>query len=543
MCKMVTLGTNLAGWISAQFTEDFDVSRPENAQITFPDFTSTQAGLGGDVRIYRDQDVAWRGMGVSVSATFDAQNRRQYVLNCLSNKVYLDREAFSKVINGAQKYSVTYGGGYTTSTNIYANGAVQASKATSIFYDIINAQTAPQKLSIGQLGSNDPTINVPHVAGLVAARVNCLTLLQQLIAGSVWETRFNPDNSVDYLPTVGTTTPNFIIDEGRNTENFEYDEDITKMCNYAIVCGGGTASGSGTSNVDNQILGVSENASSIAKYGAWTIVKNLPNVTDPNLLQAYANALVADLGEPVPTVKCRVVDFKRGVNFREGDTVQVNSPSFQLYGQNFRIIEIKRSYEAKSNGETIDLVLVQNLRQCNILQFELDEVDAQARQAAQSHKVSVNTLNPAVPVAATYYPADGFYWISASGGNPQAPAGNGYLTPLISSGSQTYHWYLSLGITGLFKSWQIQLNVNTYSPTNGVGTLSNLGVNDLTAGGNPLLLVASPTQNNWYIIPTASNDVSDHVFDFYCTLTYSSGTSVQMQLWPFLGFTPPQVPT
>jgi hypothetical protein len=527
--------SNLLGeYESVTFTNSFDVSKPEQATFTFSDFASVVSGLGQDITIYRGNYPIWRGLGTKTDAKLNKSSLKQYVLNCLSNKVYLDREPFSRVLGPNLTYDLLYGGGFQSSSNLFASGSIPSTFATDIFRDILNAQTPPRGLAPGAINSPS-SAPVPHVCGIQVTRIKILALLQQLIAGSLWEARFNPDNTVDFQPSpspgsgFGNSKPTFTITEGLNTERFEYSLDISKMCNLAIVCGGGTGI--------SQIVRTANNAASIkAMGGVWSTIKNLPNVTDPNLLQAYANALVNDLSYPIPTISADIVDYDPGVNFREGDAVIVNSPTFQFKNQIFRIIDITRTFDS-SSYEKITVTLAQSVRQSNILQFLLDQVDIQAHNFHSQHKLLANSLAPGAQPAASFNILSGWYAVSPTDINGQG----GYVSPaLTGTGSATVHYYMSLSVSGLFASWNAFFTVWSNS---GVGTASNLGINDLSDSSKPVLYVpGNITFGNPYSAGAwQTNDISDHVLDFFVTYTWTSG-SFALLLQPYLYFTPTTIP-
>jgi hypothetical protein len=530
---MPNYGINLPNYQSVTFEDALDGTRPTKAAITFPDFKSATVGLGQPVIITRDGYPIWQGLGVNNEVTMDKNNKRQYVLNCYSNKIYLQREVFSKYFNfdsngnALQNFVVSYGGAYQSLSNFLPSGIVQNTLATSIFQDILNTQYAPI-LTPGKLGSG-----APHVCGLVATRMKALDLLTQLIAGSTWESRFNPDNSVDFLPQVGVTNPSFDIIEGLNiVENgFKNTTDISKSCNYAVVCGGGTASGSGTNLLDSQIVAIAKDQPSIDQFGRWSIIENMANVTDSLMLQTYANALVADLKIPPQTCTVDIMESQKGINYRIGDAVLVTSPSFNIYEQIYRITDVKRTFDA-NNKEQITLSLAQNIRQLSVKQFHLDDVATRLQNFHTSHKVLLNALNPSVVTPAQIYPGSNFYVCTP---DPAVTIFN-----MLAAGEQTSHIYMSFSLSGYAPDSAVFTVI--VSLQSGAGTVIDLFVNDLTNGGANLLAVPSPNLGQPYQsnpMGGTAYDPSDHVFDIMVTASTSSTFSYK--LLPLLLYSAPRL--
>src|SRR6185437_4957799 len=98
----VKFGTTVAAltqndlWESLTFTNTLDLN-VDTAQISFPNSQIPLPLVGQRVVIYRDGVAKWAGLAASVNHHYSAdQQHLSYTLNCLSNKVFLKREIFSR---------------------------------------------------------------------------------------------------------------------------------------------------------------------------------------------------------------------------------------------------------------------------------------------------------------------------------------------------------------------------------------------------------------------------------------------------------------
>ncbi len=168
---------------------------------------------------------------------------RDWNLTLQSNKIYLSREIFRK--NGSTAY--VYGGasyGLVLGTLVNPINAPFPSNAGStfntwestgglgVFNDVLACQYSPI-LSAGSVPGN--TTSNPH-AILLAARQSAMSVLQELINSTLYEVRFNPTNTVDFLPQVGSTTPVMTFTEGANLLDFRFQYGIDQFINDPIVC-------------------------------------------------------------------------------------------------------------------------------------------------------------------------------------------------------------------------------------------------------------------------------------------------------------------
>ena len=481
-------GSEVDLWESIDFDSSLDLT-VNKAVVTFPDSSDLLAaeGIGQDIQILRDGVAIWRGIGIKNQKIYDARGKKQYNLECLSNKVYLQNEIFSHAGN----YVVEYGGS-NSATVLYTAPAMSLAASlggvgsSSIFNDIM--ATAPN-LSLGIIG----TTNIPH-ACLVIARQTSMQVLSQLIAGTLWEARFNADNTVDFGSnsngTVGSPTSVFTFQEGQNIQKIEVDDGIDKLVNHVVVCGKGSASG-------YQVSYEASNSSSITTYGTFTKIVNLPNCADTNLLQAYAQALLTDLSSTVTTATIQLADLSTGVPFRMGDYVTVNNSSFNLNGALFRVISEHRHLDSQQ-GEVVDVVLAQNYRMVDINHFKTKRLEAVLNTQLQAQQIFNNTYqanatannhffqakNTSVPgttssAAAAVYMNNAVSGISqgaqvsvygaANNGAPQTgPVTLGYLVVLYIPPGST--WDTLISDHNTYPNVPVTAIIN---PSNGPGTSSN----------------------------------------------------------------------
>ncbi len=387
--SVLIAGSEVDFWESIDFANSLDLS-VNKAEVQFPDSTALLAaeGVAQDIQILRDGVGIWRGLGVSNQKIYDSKGKKQYNLNCLSNKIYLQKEIFQKSGN----YITTYGGAQG-STNLITQPPLTS--ALSIFNDILASQTSPVGLSAGALGS----VNIPHAA-LFITRQTAIQTLSQLIAASLWEARFNFNNTVDFGPNAGTNYPGtvgspasvFDFQEDENLMKTEVDFGIDKLVNQVIICGAGSGTAQQANTASNGINILAKNSASIAAYGAWSKIINLANCLDPTLLQAYANALLDDLSGQVYTVKSELADLSTGVPFRMGDYVSVDNASFDLNGALFRVVSEQRHYDSQQQ-EDVNVVLAQNYRMVNVAHFRLKRLEEILNSQLQNQQVFNNNFN------------------------------------------------------------------------------------------------------------------------------------------------------
>ncbi len=482
MARKYTLligGSEVDLWESIDFDNSLDLE-VNKAAIQFPDSSDllSAEGLGQDIIIQRDGVAIWRGLGVSNQKIYGLDGKKQYNLNCLSNKQYLQREIFQK--NGS--YVAPYGGAGSGSS---PPSTPNQTLATSILQDIMNSQYSAN-LTQGKVGS----VNIPHVA-LYITRQTALQVLSQLIAGSLWEARVNTDNTVDFLPLVGSQSSVYTFQSDENLMKTEVDYGIDKLINNVIVCGGGSQSG--------QIVNASvENVSSVNQFGRWSKIVSLSNCLDPNMLQAYANALLDDLNSYVYTVNGQLADLSTGVPFRPGDYVTVNNSSFNLNNALFRFVSEHRHYDA-SEAEDVQVVLAQNYRMVNIAHFRLKALEFLLNSQLQNQQVFNNNFNQSpTALAQSVYPP-----------NMSSPVGPGTHT------QQYLHTYGVVSVSG----------INAGAVLKATPTIS-----DTTYGQLYYLQAKDTYTNTVYSFPGGSggvypsgvpqtlnitDDIFDHVMDVY----------------------------
>jgi hypothetical protein len=378
-------GQEISGYesIDTDNTLDLNVNK---ASIIFPDLVTLNkafAALGvnpieSDAQILRDNVLLWRGyvQDYERQVTYQREHR-QYALTCISNKAYLNREAFRYPPNGVgggkspSYFNVIYGGG------IAQSGATsqKSTLATSIFNDILNCQkgasgnpTSGAALTQGIVGPNNGDSDTPHVC-LFLIRTTALMALAQLIDGSLWEARFNPNNTVDFQTQTGSLTSVKTFNEGENIVTIDDKYGVDQKINDVVVCGSGSASavtsltGGGNAISDNGISFEVDNSPPAGPR--YTKIVNVSNICDLNLLNAYANALSKDLQFPLETITVEVTDLLPGVNWHLGDVVTLNSPTMGINGSTYRILKEKRKF-GYQKGEEITLTLQSNSRMATI---------------------------------------------------------------------------------------------------------------------------------------------------------------------------------
>ncbi|MHB2036945.1 MAG: phage tail protein [Nitrososphaerales archaeon] len=374
-------GTEYDNWKSFSTDETLDLNNNQGT-ITYPDFEPLKnvGFVNQDVQILRDGVLCWRGIGMKYESVVNQQNIRDWNLGLMSNKIYLTREAFRK--GGSLVYA--YGGTQTSNTTL----TTQATLCKQIFLDVL----ACQYTSILSAGIIDVVTNYPHVTMLLA-RTTAMYALQNLINASLWETRFNPDNTVDFQQHVGSQTPVFSFVEGMNILDFKYQYGIDQFVNDSIVLGAGSATGTFGVVSDNQVVAEpTNNASSLASFGRWSKIYSFNNIYDVNTLTAYANALQVDLETPLYTLNLLVTIPVSGVPFKIGDVVSVTSQSLGLAASQYRIIEIKRQYDA-SSGEQITLSVQPNARLVSLTHARLKALEFILNSQTLNQQLFSNTVN------------------------------------------------------------------------------------------------------------------------------------------------------
>ena len=482
-------GSEVDFWESIDFENSLDLS-VNRAQIQFPDSTDLLAaeGIGADVQIVRDGVTIWRGIGLNNQKIYGADDKKQYNLICASNKIYLQKEIFQK----SGLFALTYGGNQNSNSSL---ATPPSTSATSIFQDILNSQTV-STLRAGQLG----TSSIPHAA-LYITRQTALQVLSQLLAGTLWEARFNTDNTVDFLPKVGSQTSVYTFQSEENMMKTEVDYGIDKLVNQVFVCGAGSTT--------NQITNLTaKNQSSIDQFGAWSKVANLPNCSDQNLLQAYANALLNDLSSDIYTVKGQVADLSTGVPFQVGDTVTVNNPSFNLSDALFRVISEQRHYDSQQ-GEDVNVVLAQNYRMVDVNHFKLKRLEDILNSQLQSQQIFNNNFNQtptSLPLQVT--------------NTQSATVTVGHM--------QNYTAYVVVSVSGINAGFT---PFATQTPGQAGVAVTASNAQDLT------------TLKNYTPGAFNSDDIYDHVFEITMTVNNVGGSNWSGQVNMGITLSQPTIPT
>lgn len=174
-------GSEVDLWESIDFDNSLDL-KVNKAQIQFPDSSSLLAseGIGQDVQILRDGVPIWRGLGVSNQKIYDSKGKKQYNLNCLSNKIYLQNAIFTKPPGGSPV--VTYGG----SIGLVTQPAQQPlTSAVSIFNDILASQ--------GGAGASTPSVGY--------------IMPFYMYPGSVWTDLINAKKANPSVPMIAIINP------------------------------------------------------------------------------------------------------------------------------------------------------------------------------------------------------------------------------------------------------------------------------------------------------------------------------------------------
>jgi Prophage endopeptidase tail len=516
--KLLIAGSEVDNWLSIDYENTLDL-QVNKATIQFPDSSTllSAEGVGQDIQIQRDGVAEWRGLGVSNAKIYGADGKKQYNLNCLSNKIYLQREIFAKP---AGTYVVVYGNAFTSYENSSSPALtdfpnINPTLATNIFADILGSQNS-SILMAGTLGAS----SIPH-ACILSVRQNALTILDQLLAGTLWEARFNPDNTVDFEQRVGSSSSVFTFQEGMNLFQIEVDYGIDKLINNVIVCGGGSAVGNaGSIYTDKQVVATASNSSSISSNGRFSKIVNLPNIVDANLLQAYANALLNDLLNPVYTINGKVADLTKGVSFRVGDAVTVNNSSFGLNGTTFRVISIQRHYEAQQ-GEDVNVVLgPSTYRMVDVKHFKLKALEYILNSQMQNNQAFNNTFDQT--------PAQGNPTVVYSPSGGYGPPGTAW----------NFCAVISNAVSGKFSGGTTTMKLTPQ--VTGTVTIVQVKIEDLTAGTT---LYSDTTNNQSTRTVTSTNDFSDHLIAYTLQISYPSGGSGTIGIEAELDLPTPTIPT
>ncbi|MDG6995179.1 MAG: hypothetical protein JRN52_04575 [Nitrososphaerota archaeon] len=374
-------GVEYDNWKSFSTDETLDLNS-NSGSIIFPDFEAldnTQF-VNKDVQILRDGILCWRGVGMKYENILNAQGMRDWKLTLASNKIYLVREAFRK--GGSLTYA--YGGTQTSYTTL----STQSTLCKDIFTDVLACQYS----SVLTAGIIDSVTNYPHVT-LLLARTTAMYAFQNLINASLWEVRFNADNTVDFQQKVGSQSSVFTFVEGMNIIDFKYQYGVDQFVNDPIVVGAGSAQGTFGVVNDNQVVAEpTNNATSLANYGRWSKIYSFNNIYDINTLTAYANALQNDLQTPLYTLDLLVTVPVSGVPFKIGDVVSITSPSLGLNASQYRIIQIKRQYDA-STGEQITLSVQPNARLVSLSHARLKSLEFILNSQTMNQQIFGNTIN------------------------------------------------------------------------------------------------------------------------------------------------------
>ncbi|MHB1907746.1 MAG: phage tail protein [Nitrososphaerales archaeon] len=404
VCTIKIGGVEIPNWESFQTDNTLDLN-VNNATIVFPDYKTMllalqnvpNVGIEQDVQILRDGVIKWRGYSIEATKYIaEGSTNRQYALQCSNNKVYLSREAFRYPASGTgggkspSYFNVIYGGAVASTSSITSQ---KSTLATSIIQDILNCQKSPVLSLSNNVGPNNGQTETPHVC-LYLIRTYALQALAQLIDGSLWECRFNADNTVDFQTQVGSLSSVKTFNEGENILQLSSAKSVQQKINDVIVSGAGSASaitsltGGGNAISDNGISFEVDNSPSGGPR--YTKFVNLSNITDLNLLNAYANALAKDLQYSLETISADVIDALNGVNWHLGDVVTINSSTLGISGT-YRVLEEKWNYDS-SQGEQITLKLLPNIRMATIAHTKVRALEFILNSQTQNQQLFANSV-------------------------------------------------------------------------------------------------------------------------------------------------------
>src|SRR5579875_244613 len=389
-----------------------------------------------------------------------------------------------------------------TQINLHANGLwmeVYQPNATAlqVFDDILACQYSPTLVGGSTSGSTS------HVLATMN-NFKALAALQQLIQTIVFETRFNPDLTVDFLTQVGTDKSATVkFQTSLNSAKTEWDYSIENVVNDVVVAGSST-------NLQ-QISVNSNNASSITANGRWSNIYNFPNVYDSTLLQSYANAVLTDMINPTDVYKATVWDNNSGVAYQVGDTVTVAD---NILGDNakYRIFSIHRHYDSQ-NGEQVEIVFVKNYRQLNVANWKVQQLQNILNAWAASVQNLQNNATVGTPPTV---PA-----------NPQT----GTASIQLVTGTLYQEWALTETVqdeAGTVSSVVISI---TISEQNGSSvTCSDLYIVDMTDNNLLYHLGSQPVSGQQYQVSVPSDILGHAIYVQVPNLTNSSGNTVTLAM-------------
>jgi hypothetical protein len=542
--RVLVGGTELPGWESVSLDNSLDLTL-NKATIVWPDLSTMNFALKqvgepvlADVLITRDGANLWRGLGWHRSrylGPYSGGTHRRYQLQCMGNKKYLEREAFRYTNNGSEGgagtyFDVIYGGAQQSTGTLTGNGSTSAS---SILNDILACQKGPIKLTAGRVGPNAGRTVTPHV-GLYLIRTYALQALAQLIDASLWETRFNADNTVDFQNQTGSLTSVKTFNEGENLLDLQEDYGADTMVNDVVVSGAGSAQPNplnttiSDSGINEEVDNSPANGPRITKF------YNLSNIFDKTILETYATALAKDLQFSQFSYPIDVVDLLPGVNWHLGDVVTLNSPTLGIQSLQYRALKEQRSFDSTQH-EQIKLTLLPNIHEASVAHTRLRALEYVLNSQTQNGQLFANTVNQ-----------------QPQGYPTQVSLGSSGLSNNSLGVNQYGAAQLAIGLSGLWTSATFKANFNLSIPSGG-GLFVGFWITDITAGGTTkltdistqpsvagtLLLntttneyLSGTTQGSLTLGPYTATDLIDHIIGYYLvvengstgTLTFSSGS-------------------
>ncbi|MHB8565720.1 MAG: hypothetical protein ACYC7D_05330 [Nitrososphaerales archaeon] len=367
--------------------------------------------------------------------------------------------------------------------------------ALVIFNDILACQNVATIVE-GMMPSSSP-----HVLTTMN-NFKAMQALQQLIQTVVYELRFNPDLTVDFLTQVGSdlsATINFAT--SLNSEKTEWDYSIENIVNDVVVAG--------SSANQLQVTVDSNDVVSIASSGRWSNIYNFPNVYDTTLLTSYANAVLNDMIVPTDTYKATVWDNNVGVGFQVGDTVSISD---KVLGDNapYRIFSIHRHYDS-SNFEQVEIVFVKNYRQVNVNNWKVQQLQTVLNAWAASVQNLQNNVTTGAPPTA---PA-----------NPQT----GSNTFLPSNNTSSVEWRVGTAAVQ-DESGTVQNEVISITITGQNGstiTLSDIYILDMTTM-EILLHQTNPVSGTQYQVTTTQDRLGHTLYMVVPSVSNTSGSQASI---------------
>jgi hypothetical protein len=439
-------GVELPNWESFKTENTLDLNI-NKATVVWPDLKTMSLALKSvgepvlaDVQFKRDGVLFWRGYGYHRTRYVGnlgnpGDEFRKYQLVCVSNKSYLDREAFRKAgPNGGASsyYDVIYGGAIASGTSF----TTYSTLASSVFNDVLACQKSPI-LTAGTVGPNNGHTTTPHVC-LYLIRQKALAALAQLMNGSLWEVRFNPDNTVDFQNQVGNAASVRTFTEGDDMSISE-DYGCDNLINDVVVCGGGSAQPNPAAQgiTDYGIVAEDDTSGPSIRF---TQFFNLSNIFDQTLLQTYADCLATDLQYSMFSYPMNVIERKVGVNWHLGDYVSVVSPTLGYNPLLARIQSETRSFDS-NGGEPISLTLMPAIHEATLANTRLRALEYLLNSQTQNQQSFANTNMP----SASQYPLMAPLPNTTSAG--MAPSG----------GTANVTLYCSASVSGLAVGWQYSI--------------------------------------------------------------------------------------